>query len=54
MIILKVNKEVCIGACARFSVPGYAEVRGNEIAYRLARDGFFSTVLCTRTFLGGL
>jgi len=39
MIIFKVNIEVFVGVCARFSFTGHAGVRGSEIADKLSRDG---------------
>jgi hypothetical protein len=52
MIILKVNKEVCVGLCARFSVPGHAGVRGSEMADQLARDGSVQRFVGPEPFLG--
>jgi hypothetical protein len=48
------NKEVCVGVCARFSFPGHAGVRGIEIADKLARDGSVQWFIGPQPFLGGL
>jgi hypothetical protein len=52
MIIRKVNKRVCIGVCARFSVSGHDGVRGNEISDKLARDGSVQRSVGRVPFLG--
>jgi hypothetical protein len=52
MIILKVNKEECVGVRARFSFPGHAGVRGSEMSTSSQETVLFNGLLDHSLFWG--